>query len=57
MMIVSPVVDVAHVDQLVVVADVDRDDAVGLDRRVVERQLGLLDHALAGGEHHVLGLA
>ena len=30
-------------DQLVVVANVDRDDPVGLDRRVVGAELGLLD--------------
>ncbi len=46
----------AHGEQLVVVADVDRDDAVGLDRGVVGEQLGLLDGAVAGGEHEVLGL-
>ena len=44
-------------DELVVVADLDRDDAVGLDRRVVGAELGLLDHALAGGEDEVLALA
>ena len=49
-------VDRAHGEQLVVVADVDRDDAVGFDRRVVGEQLGLLDGAVARGEHEVLGL-
>src|ERR671916_412955 len=38
-----PLVAPPHGDQLVVVADVDRDDPVGLDRRVVERELGFLD--------------
>ena len=38
-------VDAAHGDELVVVADLDRDDAVGLDRRVVGEELGLLDGA------------
>ena len=50
-------VDAAHGDELVVVADVDRDDAVGLDRRVVGLELGLLDHAVAGREDEVLALA
>ena len=45
-----------HRQQLVVVTDVDRDDAVGPDRRVVGHQLGLLDGARAGREHEVLGL-
>ena len=38
-------VDGPHGEQLVVVADVDRDDPVGFDRRVVGRELGLLDGA------------
>src|SRR3954465_10994104 len=41
---------------LVVVADGDRDDAVGLDRGVVGEELGLLDLALARREHEVLAL-
>ena len=49
-------VDAAHGDELVVVADVDRDDAVGLDRRVVGAELGLLDRAVLRREHEVLGL-
>ena len=49
-------VGAAHGDELVVVADVDRDDAVGLDRRVVGQELRLLDLTLAGGEHEVLAL-
>ena len=50
-------VDPAHGDELVVVADLDRDDAVGLDRRVVRLQLGLLDRAALRREQEVLGLA
>ena len=46
-------VDPADRDELVVLADVDRDDPVGLDRRVVERELGLLDDAVAGPERQV----
>src|SRR5262249_34894696 len=44
-------VDGPHGEQLVVVADVDRDDPVGFDRRVVGAQLGLLDGPVLGREH------
>ena len=40
----------AHGDELVLVADVDRDDAVGVDRRVVGAELGLLDDPVARRE-------
>ena len=56
MIISSSGVDGADGQQLVVVADVDRDDPVGFDRRVVGLQLGLLDGAVAGREHEVLRL-
>ena len=45
-----------HLDQLVAVADLDRDDPVGADRRVVGEELGFLDQALGGGEGEVLVL-
>jgi len=56
MMIVSSPLVPPHGDQLVVVADVDRDNPVGLDRRVVRLERSLLDLALAGREHEVLAL-
>src|SRR5215211_5966898 len=46
----------ADPDELVAVADLDGDDAVGLDLRVVGDELRLLDHALRGGEDQVLAL-
>ena len=46
----------SHLDKLVVVADLDGDDAVRLDRRVVGGELGLLDLALLGGEDQVAAL-
>ena len=45
-----------HADELVVVAELDRDDPVGLERRVVRGELGLLDHPLPRREHEVLRL-
>src|SRR6185369_17649747 len=45
-----------HLDQLVVVADLDRDDAVGADRGVVGEELGFLDQPVGGGEGEVLVL-
>ena len=47
----------AHADQLVALADVDRDDAVGLARRVVLLEERLLDDAALGGLHEVQALA
>ena len=49
-------VDRAHGEQLVVVADVDRDDPVGFDRRVVGEELRLLDRAALRREDEVLRL-
>ena len=46
-----------HLDQLVAVTDLDRDDPVGPDRRVVGGELGLLDLSLGGREDQVLALA
>ena len=46
-----------HLHQLVAVADLDRDDPVRPDRRVVGGELGLLDQALRGREDQVLALA
>src|SRR5918997_2668698 len=53
---VGAVRDLAHGDQLVVVGEVDRDDPVRLERRVVLQEVRLLDDAVAGGEEQVLGL-
>ncbi len=46
-------VDGSDGQQLVVIADLDRDDAVGFDRRVVGLKLGLLDRPRAGREDEV----
>ena len=45
-----------HADELVVLAELDRDDPVGLERRVVRGELRLLDHPLPRREHEVLRL-
>ena len=47
---------VPHRHQLVVVGEVDGDDPVGLQRGGVVEEAGLLDDALFGGEHQVLGV-
>ena len=46
----------ADADELVVLAQLDRDDPVRLERRVVGAELGLLDDALARRADEVLGL-
>src|ERR671931_625291 len=43
-------------DELVVIAQLDRDDPVGLEGRVVRRELGLLDRPVLGREDEVLRL-
>ena len=48
--------DEPHADQLVVLAHLDRDDPVRLERRVVGGELRLLDHALPRREDEVLRL-
>src|SRR5918998_1299216 len=53
---VGAVRDLAHGDQLVVVGEVDRDDPIRLERRVVLQEVRLLDDAVPGGEEQVLGL-
>ena len=45
-----------HADQLVVLAHLERNDPVGLERRVVLEELGLLDHTLLRREDQVLRL-
>jgi hypothetical protein len=50
-------IDPPHRDELVVVADVDGDDAVRLDRRVVGQELRLLDDAGLRREDEELRLA
>ena len=47
----------AHADELVALAHLDRDDPVGLQRRVVRPELRLLDDAVLRAEHEVLRLA
>ena len=47
---------VAHGDELVALAHLDRDDPVGLERRVVRGELRLLDDAVLRREDEVLGL-
>ena len=47
---------VPHADELVSLAHLDRDDPVGTQRRVVRRELRLLDDSVLRGEHEKLGL-
>src|SRR3954468_7156028 len=44
-------------DELVLLAELDRDDAVRLERRVVVGETRLLDNAVLRREHEVLGFA
>src|SRR4051812_45318925 len=47
---------VPNADELVALAHLDRDDPVGLERRVVRSKLGLLDDAVLRREDEVLRL-
>ena len=49
----SPVLVIAHVDQLIVFLELDGDDAA-LERPAVGLQLGLFHEALARGHHQVV---